>query len=110
MLVQAKALRSLGTLALVLSASFIGAPIAQAQDDHKAQALEALGAITADIVELSRITDYQADLIELAQEDRQAASLARRERTSCARRDLVLELCSALPVSFPKTLIDGGRR
>ena len=91
----------------------VSAPTAQAQDanhDHKAQALEALGAITADIVELSRITDYQAELIELAQEDRQAASLARRERTSCARRDLVLELCSALPVSFPKTLIDGGRR
>ena len=32
-----------------------------------------------------------------------------RERTSCARRDLVLELCSALPVSFPKTLINGKR-
>jgi hypothetical protein len=99
----------------VTVAFLVSAPTAQAQaqdanHDHKAQALEALGAITADIVELSRITDYQADLIELAQEDRQAASLARRERTSCARRDLVLALCSALPVSFPKTLIDGGRR
>ena len=97
----------------VTVAFLVSAPTAQAQDasdGHKAQALEALGAITADIVELSRITDYQADLIELAQEDRQAASLARRELASCARRDLVLELCSALPVSFPKTLINGGRR
>jgi hypothetical protein len=77
--------------------------------DRRAEALEALSLINADIVELNRIADYQSELIGLAKADRAAASLARRGRASCAERILVRELCRALPSSFPAELTREGR-
>lgn len=69
-------------------------------------ALIALGQINADIVELNRIADYQAELIALTQEDVVAARRARRASASCATRPLVRELCTVLPVGFPEALVN----
>ena len=74
-----------------------------AQDTMKLvpQAYLALGAIEADIVELSRIADYQAELIDLAREDVEAALSARRHPDGCAQRSQVKSLCTVLGESFP---------
>jgi hypothetical protein len=68
------------------------------------QAYLALGAIEADIVELSRIADYQAELIDLAREDVEAALSARRHPSGCAQRAQVKSLCTALAKSFPEAM------
>lgn len=86
---------------ILLAGSGAYAKDAQSTDGRRAAALEALGLINADIVELNRIADYQSELLGLAKADTAAASLARRGRGSCAERSLVRELCTALPVSFP---------
>lgn len=64
------------------------------------QAHLALGAIQADNVELSRIAEYQAELIELAREDVEAARVARRRVEGCAQRAQVKSLCTVLNESF----------
>jgi len=69
------------------------------------QAYLALGAIEADIVELSRIADYQAELIDLAREDVEAALSARRHPDGCAQRAQVKSLCTVLGESFPKAMV-----
>ena len=86
---------------VLLAGSGAYAQDGQNTDGRRAAALEALGLINADIVELNRIADYQSELLGLAKADKAAASLARRGRGSCAERSLVRELCTALPVSFP---------
>ena len=86
---------------VLLAGSGTYAQDGQNTDGRRAAALEALGLINADIVELNRIADYQSELLGLAKADKAAASLARRGRGSCAERSLVRELCTALPVSFP---------
>ena len=86
---------------VLLAGSGAYAQDGQSTDGRRAAALEALGLINADIVELNRIADYQSELLGLAKADKAAASLARRGRGSCAERSLVRELCTALPVSFP---------
>ena len=95
-----------GCATLLCAVVFSAGSVAKAQDgqntdERRAAALEALGLINADIVELNRIADYQSELLGLAKADKVAASLARRGRGSCAERSLVRELCAALPVSFP---------
>lgn len=69
------------------------------------QAYLALGAIEADIVELSRIADYQAELIDLAREDVEAALSARRHPDGCAQRTQVKSLCTVLGDSFPSAMV-----
>ncbi|MGB1179169.1 MAG: hypothetical protein ACPG4J_07885 [Lentibacter algarum] len=86
---------------VLLAGSGAYAQDGQNTDGRRAAALEALGLINADVVELNRIADYQSELLGLAKADKAAASLARRGRGSCAERSLVRELCTALPVSFP---------
>ena len=78
-----------------------------AQDTMKLvpQAYLALGAIEADIVELSRIADYQAELIDLAREDVEAALSARRHPDGCAQRAQVKSLCTVLGESFPSAMV-----
>lgn len=73
-----------------------------------AQAYLALGSIEADRVELSRLADYQADLIALAKEDPEAAEAARRRLKGCATRALVRELCAVLTQSFEATDVGGA--
>lgn len=102
--------KAVALLCVALQVAAHGAYAEEMQDksDRRGAALEALGLINADIVELNRIADYQAELIGLAKADRAAAVLARRGRGSCAERVLVRELCGALSVSFPEQLAREG--
>ena len=57
-------------------------------------------AISADLVELNRIYDYQGDLIKLAQEDPAGASNFIRSIVGCAQRESVIKLCENLTQSY----------
>ena len=59
-------------------------------------------AITADLVQLNRIADYQSEIIKLAQEDPAGASNFIRSALGCAQRSSVLRLCEHLTQSYLK--------